>query len=514
MKLKRTKINLLPYLFFICFLFIGGALSAQNNDYFNVESPLESYSISFENPTGAKGKGGTAASPLGVGRKGLPAKILAPKEEVLLADIKGNGTIRHIWMTTFSNPVVLRSGVIRIYWDGQEHPSVEVPWGDFFGFAHGFTPAFESAVHSVGERAGMNFWLPMPFTKSAKVTFVNDATVPVPLFYQIDYTLGDNHKENVGRMHILFKRALQTTKAQDFEILPLRKGKGRYIGTTLGVRVEDKKWWGEGEVKMYIDGDKEFPTICGTGSEDYVGLSWGMQETPLQFHGANLNRNGFTSMYRWHLPDPILWKEDIRVTIQQIGHKGESSNPQDYFNQLYEREDDWSATTYWYEAIPSAALPAFPSLADRTAKLYTGNKAQQKEEVTANATKDTKILIEKWLQLWASYDLNLVPEIFWQDERTSYFSSEKEGLIKGYKALIPHHEGFGFVKGGKKPAKSLWLEEGNIMVYQNSIVYSGIWYFGDKNMPKDKVQKGPVTFVIVRDKNDKLKIAHTHFANY
>jgi hypothetical protein len=315
-------------------------------------------------------------------------------------------------------------------------------------------------------------------------------------------------------MHILFKRALQTTKAQDFEILPLRKGKGRYIGTTLGVRVEDKKWWGEGEVKMYIDGDKEFPTICGTGSEDYVGLSWGMQETPLQFHGANLNRNGFTSMYRWHLPDPILWKEDIRVTIQQIGHKGESSNPQDYFNQLYEREDDWSATTYWYEAIPSAALPAFPSLADRTAKLYTGNKAQQKEEVTANATKDTKILIEKWLQLWASYDLNLVPEIFWQDERTSYFSSEKEGLIKGYKALIPHHEGFGFVKGGKKPAKSLWLEEGNIMVYQNSIVYSGIWYFGDKNMPKDKVQKGPVTFVIVRDKNDKLKIAHTHFANY
>ncbi|PCE62688.1 hypothetical protein B7P33_18755 [Sediminicola luteus] len=339
-------------------------------ELYTVDSPLTSHSISFENPTGAKGAGGKAASPLGVGRKGLPAKMIAPGEEVLLADIKGNGTIRHIWMTTFENPLVLRSGLIRVYWDNQEHPSIEVLWGDFFGFAHGFTPPFESYAHSVGKRAGMNLYLPMPFTQRAKFVYVNQAQVAVPLFYQIDYTLGDDHPKNVGRMHVLFKRSLKTTKGVDFEILPKRMGQGRYLGTVLGIRVTDDKWWGEGEVKMYLDGDTEFPTICGTGAEDYVGLSWGMQETPFQYHGANLNQNGFTSMYRWHVKDPVFWKEDIRVTIQQIGHKGESKDPADYFNQLYEREDDWSATTFWYEAIPSAPLPKLPKLEVRTSMLF------------------------------------------------------------------------------------------------------------------------------------------------
>lgn len=342
----------------------------QSQTLFDIDNDIQSYSISFENPTGEKGNGGKAASPLGVGRKGRPARIIAPGEEVQLADISGNGTINHIWMTTFKHPHILRSGIIRIYWDGQEHPSVEAPWGDFFGFAHGHTPAYQSAIHAVGENAGMNIYLPMPFVSKARVTFTNNAPMPVPLFYQIDYTLGHDHDENVGRLHVYFNRDLMTTAKEDFTILPKRSGKGRYLGALLGIRVEDDKWWGEGEVKMYIDGDDEYPTICGTGAEDYVGLSWGMQETPFLYNGANLNQNRYTSMYRWHIKDPVYWKEDIRITIQQIGHKGESAAPQDYFNQLYEREDDWSTTTFWYEAVPSEPLPAMPEISILTTKLY------------------------------------------------------------------------------------------------------------------------------------------------
>jgi len=128
-------------------------------ELFDLNTGLETRSISFENLTGERGAGGQAASPLGVGRKGAPARALQPGEEVLIADIKGNGTIRHIWMTTFPNPVTLRGAVIRVYWDGQDHPSIEAPIGDFFGFAHGATTAFQTAVHSVGEAAGMNIWL-------------------------------------------------------------------------------------------------------------------------------------------------------------------------------------------------------------------------------------------------------------------------------------------------------------------------------------------------------------------
>ncbi|MCA9428355.1 MAG: DUF2961 domain-containing protein, partial [Candidatus Omnitrophica bacterium] len=155
-----------------------------------------------------------------------------------------------------------------------------------------------------------------------------------------------------------------TTLKQDFEIIPKRTGMGRYIGCLLGVRYLEKSWWGEGEVKVYLDGDTEFPTICGTGSEDYVGLSWGIQEATQRYLGCNLNREGYVSMYRWHLPDPIVWKEDIRVTIQQL-----SWAPYGYD----ERQDDWSVATFWYEPVPSEPLPTLPSYEKRTADLPHSN---------------------------------------------------------------------------------------------------------------------------------------------
>jgi hypothetical protein len=320
---------------------------------------IESRSISFENPTGEKGAGGKAASNLGVGRKGSPAKELAPRETVTLCDIQGPGVIRHIWVTTRGEPINLRSMVVRAWWEGQEHPSIECPLGDFMGIAHGQVRAYQSAVHSVGRSAGMNIWLPMPFAKRAKLTMTNDGEGQSVLFYQVDYTIGDELPADFGRLHVLFRRENPTTLKQDFELLPKREARGRFIGSVIGIRSMEPSWWGEGEIKAYLDGDKEFPTICGTGSEDYVGLSWGVQQTPFLYNGCSLDEKGFVCMYRWHLPDPIVWKKDGRITIQQIGWK----------NGLYERQDDWSAATFWYEAVPSAPLPAFPDVKARTAQI-------------------------------------------------------------------------------------------------------------------------------------------------
>ncbi len=332
-----------------------------------LDTGVESRSISYENRAGEKGAGGKAASNLGVGRKGSPSVNIAAGQTFELCDIKGPGVIRHIWMTTRGEPVNLRSLVIRAFWDGQEHPSIECPLGDFMGIAHGRVAAYQSTVHSVGERAGMSIWLPMPFAKRARMTMTNDGKNPSVLFYQIDYTINDRLSEGFGRLHVLFRRENPTTLKKDFELLPLRKGSGRFVGSVIGIRPLAPDWWGEGEIKAYLDGDTEFPTICGTGSEDYVGLSWGMQQTAFTYNGCSLNKEGFVCMYRWHLPDPILWKKDCRITIQQIGWR----------QGLFERQDDWSCATFWYEPIPSGKLPPMPAVDERTAEVAPPPKDQK-----------------------------------------------------------------------------------------------------------------------------------------
>ena len=258
--------------------------------------------------------------------------------------------------------------MLSAWWDDQSHPSIQCPVGDFFGSAVGKVKPYCSAVHSVGIEAGMNIWLPMPFLKRAKFVFTNESPKPVSLFYQIDFTLGDKHRDDVGRMHVLFRRENPTTEKADFELLPERQQKGRYIGSVIGVRnLHPSRWWGEGEVKVYMDGDTDHPTICGTGSEDYVGLSWGVQATPFFYNGCSLNDKNFVSMYRWHLADPVAWQRQGRVTIQQIA----------YVKGLVETEDDWSCATFWYEPVPSAPLPPMPDLAARTADIWPETKPEK-----------------------------------------------------------------------------------------------------------------------------------------
>lgn len=343
---------------------------------FDIPEGVHSRSITHENRTGAPGGGGMASSPLGPGRKGAPATMIAPGATIELADIAGPGMIRHIWVATYNVADLFRGLTVRVYWEGQAHPSIEAPLGDLFGFAHGKSMPYASAVHSVGEKGALNLWLPMPFLQHARITVSNELGIPALFFYQVDYTVGDALAPDVGRLHVLFRRENPTRERQDFELLPLREGKGRFVGSVIGVRPCGPHWWGEGEAKFYIDGDDGLPTIVGTGSEDYVGLGWCVQQTPFPLHGASLVEKsdvpataGPVSMYRWHLPDPVYWHRSIRVAIQQIGVEITPETAPRSFDQyldcLRERQDDWSCCTFWYEPTPSAALPAYPSLGER-----------------------------------------------------------------------------------------------------------------------------------------------------
>lgn len=231
------------------------------------------------------------------------------------------------------------------------------------GFSHGKHTRFNSAAHSVSDNAGLNLYLPMPFARRARFELTNESGVESRFYYQMDYTLGDVHPTDFGRLHVLFRRENPTTLKQDFEILPQRDGRGRYLGTIVGVRILDSKyWWGEGEAKIYLDGDREYPTICTTGTEDYACLGFEMQETCHPYGGCPLNRESFVSFYRWHLPDPVFFNTDIRVTLQQLGIKEDA--------KLFERQDDVCCSSFWYEELPGNPLPAYPKLEFRMAHIW------------------------------------------------------------------------------------------------------------------------------------------------
>lgn len=327
---------------------------------YHLDSALTTRWINFENPSAAPGMGGRAASPLGIGRKGAPARLIQPRESLQLCDVDGPATIRHFWCSTPPRPLVLRSLVLRVWFDDQEHPSIEAPIGDFMGCAHGVVTPFHSVAHSAGAEGALHFWLPMPFATRARATLTNDGDDPVPFSFQMAVTLGDKHPTELGRLHCSFLRENPTTLGRDFELLPARQGRGRWLGAVIGVRSLHDHSWAEGEVKVFLDGDAAFPTLCGTGCDDYVGIARGGVAAPNLYHGASLRRGPLTTIYRWHLPDPIVWQSEIRVTVQQLGRKN---------GQLIETYDDWSCATFWYESLPSRRLAPLPTWEERTADL-------------------------------------------------------------------------------------------------------------------------------------------------
>ncbi len=324
-----------------------------------VVTDADSRAMTMENPTGERGIGGQARG----GRKGSPCRRdLGPGQEHVLADIEGAGVIKHIWLTTRPGVKHMRTMVVRMWWDNEENPSVEVPLLDFFGQAHGLQMPMDSALTSVPEGRGFNCYFLMPFETRARITIANEGDDNVgALFYQVDYDLLPKLPKNTGRFHAQWRRQNPTVKKEDFVILDNVSGPGTFIGMVLGVRYPEPGWFGEGEVKVYFEGDDKYPTICGTGTEDYFGSAWGIGEFQTQYTGCTLNRRPYVSMYRWHITDPIRFQTIRKMTIQQMRwHEG-----------LDETVQDVCSTAYWYQEEPHNPFPTLQSVQERLADLPT-----------------------------------------------------------------------------------------------------------------------------------------------
>ena len=328
-------------------------------------------SISAENPTGAVGGGATedpqgkgAAGALGKGWKVRPCITLPAGSTTTLADIEGPGTIQHIWITV--RETAYRDCILRFFWDGEEAPSIEVPLGDFFACGHALRVKVNSLPVAVNPNGGFNCYWPMPFRRSCRITIENQRWDDIGgFFYQITYALGDV-PDRAATLHAQWRRAVSDRANPDHVILDGIRGKGHYVGTYLAWTQLANGWWGEGEIKFFIDGDGEHPTICGTGTEDYFGGAWGFGDTfSTPFLGYPLWRREpgevpKHGLYRWHVMDPIRFQQALRVTIQALGWW-----PNHQFQPL---ADDIASVGYWYQTEPHAPFPEMLPLEERFAR--------------------------------------------------------------------------------------------------------------------------------------------------
>jgi hypothetical protein len=335
-------------------------------------SKAKTRSISPENFTGEKGRGGmategtgkNAARELGQKWKVSPSVRIQSKEVFTLANIEGPGAIQHIWMTPTGN---WRFSIIRFYWDGEETPSIECPVGDFFAMGWGKYAQINSLAIAVNPGSAFNSYWVMPYRKSCKITMENIDVNTMTLYYQITYALTEVPAD-AAYLHAQFRRSNPLPLKQDHILLDGVRGRGHYVGTYLAWGSHNSGWWGEGEIKFFLDGDGEFPTICGTGTEDYFCGSYDFdnpetkryqefstpytglaQVLPGDGHYQSQQRFG---MYRWHIMDPIRFEKDIKVTIQALGWRSGG--------RYLPLQDDIASTAIWYQTEPHAPFPKLP----------------------------------------------------------------------------------------------------------------------------------------------------------
>jgi len=333
-------------------------------------SKAKSRSLSPENFTGEKGKGGMAvegtgaqcARDLGQGWKISPSVKIAPKQVFELANIDGPGAIQQIWMTPTGT---WRYSILRVYWDGEETPSIEVPVGDFFGMGWGQYAHLNSLPVCVNPGSAFNCYWEMPFRRHCRMTFENIAEEEMVLYYQINYTLTEV-PEDGAYLHAQFRRVNPLPYKGVYTLLDGVRGQGQYVGTYMAWGVNNAGWWGEGEIKFFMDGDREWATIVGTGTEDYFCGSYNFDRNG-QYNEFSTAYSGLHQvirpdgtyksqqrfgMYRWHIMDPIRFEKDLRVTIQALGWRSGG--------RYLPLQDDIASTVFWYQAEPHAAFPKLP----------------------------------------------------------------------------------------------------------------------------------------------------------
>ena len=340
-------------------------------------SHAKSRSISAENVTGEKDKGGmattgygaNAARDLGQTWKVSPAVKIESKAVYTVAEIEGPGAVQHIWMSP-SPPQNLRFAILRFYWDGEATPSVEVPIGDFFASGWGIYGQVSSLAVCANPLRGYNSYWQMPFRKSARITLENLGAETLTLYYQVDYTLTEVPAD-AACFHAQFRRSNPLPYKTGHVIIDGVKGWGQYVGTYIAWGSHSTGWWGEGEIKFFLDGDSKFPTICGTGTEDYFCGSHGFEtwgpdkqghytEFTTPYSGLSLvtrpdglydSQQRF-SLYRWHIVDPVRFEQDLKVTIQALGWRSGG--------RYLPLQDDIASTAFWYQTEPHAPFPPLP----------------------------------------------------------------------------------------------------------------------------------------------------------
>jgi len=343
-------------------------------------SNAKSRSISPENFNGAKGEGGKAttgtgagpAKELGKGWKLSPSVIIKSKTIFTLALIENSGCIKHIWMTPTGN---WRNEILRIYWDDETAPSVEVPVGDFFCMGWRQYSQLQSLAVAVNPGSAFNCYWAMPFHKKCRITLENIADEDMVLYYQIDYILTDVPSD-AAYFHAQFRRVNPLPFKQDYVLVDSIKGKGQYVGTYLAYGAHHNGWWGEGEIKFYMDGDTQYPTICGTGTEDYFCGSYDFDTRKKNEQGVeasaytefctpysglpqvirgdgHYNIEQRFGLYRWHITDPIRFENSLKVTLQDLGWHADG--------RYLPLQDDISSVVYWYQTEPHAPFPKLPS---------------------------------------------------------------------------------------------------------------------------------------------------------
>jgi len=345
-------------------------------NYLTNQKNVRTFSVSPENLTGEKSKGGMAkegsgsyaARELGQGWKINPYLVVQPSETVVLADVQGQGAIKHFWITDSAKAGRLL--ILRIFFDGQKRPAVEAPLSDFFCNAdYKEYRQLSSIAMCVNPKRGLNCYFEMPYFKSFKIEIENTGCESCHIFYQIDC----EEKEltpNTLYFHAQFRRVNPLPYKEPYVILDNVKGNGHYVGTYMNWGVKNNGWWGEGEIKFYIDGDKEFPTICGTGTEDYFCGAYNFDvngeytefTTPYSgmykvcYTNGTYRSQRYFNMYRWHITDPVYFKKDLKVTIQALGWRSEG--------RYLPLQDDISSVAYWYSDNLEDDFPAFPSKND------------------------------------------------------------------------------------------------------------------------------------------------------
>lgn len=342
-------------------------------------SDAKSRSISPENFTGEKGKGGMAVSgtgaaasrELGQGWKVSPSVKIKSKTTFTMAEIDGSGSIQHIWMTPTGN---WRYSILRIYWDDEKDPSVECPVGDFFGMGWGQYAKLTSLAVNVNPGSAFNCYWRMPFRRKCKITMENIDDNDMTLYYQVDYVLTEVPSD-AAYLHAQFRRTNPLPYKENYTLVDGIKGRGQYVGTYLAWGVHNNGWWGEGEIKFFLDGDNQYPTICGTGTEDYFCGSYdfdtrktnaaGVEETnytefntPYAGLAQVIRGDGHYNvmqrfgLYRWHITDPIRFERDLKVTIQALGWRNDG--------RYLPLQDDIASVVFWYQLEPHTPFPRLP----------------------------------------------------------------------------------------------------------------------------------------------------------